>query len=62
MKTKQEIEKKIEDIKNDIDEMHKERDEIKNKYGGVSEEYNNDFFKDLHQRTSELLTLEWVLY
>lgn len=61
MKTKQEIKKKIEDIKNDINEMHKERDTMKNKFGGVSEEYNDDFFKDLHQRNSELLTLEWVL-
>ena len=61
MKSKEEIEKKIEDLKNDIDEMHKERNENKEKYGGVSEEYNADFFSDLHQRNAELLTLEWVL-
>ena len=61
MKTEEEIEKKIADLKNDIDEMHKERNENKDKYGGVSEEYNADFFSDLHQRNAELLALEWVL-
>lgn len=61
MKSKEEIERKIKEIKSDIDEMHEERNELKNKYGGVSEEYNSDFFRDLHQRNAELLTLEWVL-
>lgn len=61
MKSKGEIEKKIEELRDEMDEMHRERDENKEKYGGVSEEYNTDFFSDLHQRNAELLTLEWVL-
>ena len=61
MKTREEIENKIKEFEVMIEEMHDEREGLIEKHGAVTEEYNKDFFHDLHQRLSEIMTLKWVL-
>jgi len=61
MKSKIEIEKQIKDLTSEIEEMHKERNEAKDKYGGVSEEENESFFADITWRMAKIEGLQWVL-
>ena len=50
MKTNEEIEKKIKILQEEIQELHDEREDKKNKYGGISEEENTDFFDDINYK------------
>ncbi len=61
MKTNEEIEKKIKILQEEIQELHDEREDKKNKYGGISEEENADFFDDINYKWCEIKTLQWVL-
>ncbi len=61
MKTNEEIEKKIKILQEEIQELHDEREDKKNKYGGISEEENTDFFDDINYKWCEIKTLQWVL-
>jgi len=61
MKNRIEIEKQIKDLTTEIDEMHKERNDAKDKHGGVSEEVNESFFADISWRMAKIEGLQWVL-
>jgi len=61
MKNITEIEKQIKDLTSEIDEMHKERNDAKDKYGGISEEENESFFADIAWRMAKIEGLQWVL-
>jgi hypothetical protein len=55
------IKSKIAELELEISEMHIERNELKEKFGGVSEDYNINFFNDLSYKNAEINTLKWVL-
>jgi len=61
MKALREIKNRIKELNEEIDEMHNERNYKKEKYGGVSDDENDSFFSDLHYKSAEIKTLEWVL-
>lgn len=61
MKTNGEIEKKIKVLQEEIQELHDEREQKKNKFGGISDEENQDFFYDINYKWCEIKTLQWVL-
>jgi peptidoglycan hydrolase CwlO-like protein len=61
MKTNEEIEKKIKLLQEEIEELNDDREEKKNKFGGISDEENKDFFDDINYKWCEIKTLQWVL-
>ncbi len=61
MKTNEEIEKKIKVLQEEIQELNDDREEKKNKFGGISDEENQDFFDDINYKWCEIKTLQWVL-
>lgn len=61
MKTQEEIEKRIKNLQEEIQELHDDRNEKKQMFGGVSEEENNDFLDDINYKWYEIKTLEWVI-
>lgn len=61
MKTQEEIEKRIRNLHVDIQELHEERNEKKEAFGGISEEENEDFLSDINYKWAEIKTLEWIL-
>jgi hypothetical protein len=61
MKSKEEIKRKLDSLIQDMSDMHTERNEKKEKYGGVSEEENEDFFADLSAKHNQSHILKWVL-
>jgi predicted nucleic acid-binding Zn-ribbon protein len=61
MKTNEEIEKKIKVLQEEIQELNDDREEKKNKFGGISDEENQDFFDDTNYKWCEIKTLQWVL-
>tara|TARA_R110000851_G_scaffold65533_1_gene148782 strand:- start:539 stop:736 length:198 start_codon:yes stop_codon:yes gene_type:complete len=61
MKSKEEIKRKLDSLLQDMSDMHTERNEKKEKYGGVSEEENEDFFTDLSAKHNQSHILKWVL-
>ena len=60
-KITKEIKKEIDEKESEIDEMHKERNYLKEKYGGVSYEFNEGFLSDLFFRDIEIKTLKSIL-
>lgn len=61
MRNKIEIDEKIKDLISEIEELYKERDENKEKYGGINEEDNESFFSDVSWRRAKIEGLLWVL-
>jgi archaellum component FlaC len=61
MKTELEIKNKINDLQLEIDELHLDRNELAKKNGGVTDEYNKDFFMDISSLSEQIKALEWVL-
>jgi hypothetical protein len=61
MKSKEEIERMVKVLQNEINDLHREREILSAKNGGVLEEYNEAFFCDLSFKSAELSALNWVL-
>jgi peptidoglycan hydrolase CwlO-like protein len=61
MKSKEQIEKMIESIKVEIDEIHKQRQNLLNRNGGIIDEQNNDMLQDIATLSNQIKILEWVL-
>jgi hypothetical protein len=47
-------------VKN-LDSIHEEREELKNKYGGIGKEQNEDMLTDITITSYQIKMLEWVL-
>ena len=61
MKSKEEIKRKLDSLLEDMHDMNVERSDKKEKYGGISEEENEDFFNDLSALHNQSHILRWVL-
>ena len=61
MKTKEQILEKIESLQLELDSIHEERNELKNKYGGIDPQQNEDMLTDIGTTINNIKMLEWVL-
>ena len=61
MKSKEKIKRKLDSLLEDMYDIHTERNEKKDTYGGISEEENEDFFTDLSAKHNQSHILKWVL-
>ena len=61
MKNKEEIEIKIKSLVEEIEQLTTDRQNEKDKFGGISEEANQDYFYDISYKTAEIEALRWVL-
>lgn len=61
MKSKEEIERKIISLIEEVDELTSDRQKDKDKYGGMSDEQNQDYFYDSAWRMAQINALQWVL-
>jgi len=61
MKTKEQILEKIKSLESNLDSIHEEREELKNKYGGIDPEQNEDMLTDIATTSDQIKMLEWVI-
>lgn len=61
MKTKEQILEKIKSLESNLDSIHEKREELKNKYGGIDPEQNEDMLTDITITSYQIKMLEWVL-
>jgi len=61
MKTKEQILEKIKSLESNLDSIHEEREELKNKYGGIGKEQNEDMLTDITITSYQIQMLKWVL-
>lgn len=61
MKSKEEIEIKIKSLVEEIEQLTTDRQNDKDKFGGISDEANQDYFYDINYKTAEIEALRWVL-
>jgi len=61
MKTKEQILEKIKSLESNLDSIHQEREELKNEYGGIGKEQNEDMLTDITITSYQIKMLEWVL-
>lgn len=60
MKTAEDIQKKINSMHQLIDELHEWKNDLMERYSGLTEEENNDFHSDLGILVNQIAILEWV--
>ena len=61
MKNKEQIEKMIESIKIEIVEIHKQRQDLLSRNGGIRIDQNTDMLSDIATLSNQIKILEWVL-
>lgn len=61
MKNKEQIELKIKLLDEEMNQLTVDRQSDKDKYGGISEEANQDYFDSIHYINAQIKALEWVL-
>ena len=61
MKTKEQILEKIKSLQLELDSIHEERNELKNKYGSIDPQQNEDMLTDIGTTINNIKMLEWVL-
>jgi hypothetical protein len=61
MKTKEQILEKIKSLESHMDSICEERDELKNKYGGIGKYQNEDMMTDITITSYKIGMLKWVL-
>jgi len=61
MRRREEIELKIKDLVEQTASLNTDRNDEKERYGGISEEVNNDYFSDIAYIIAQTEALQWVL-
>jgi hypothetical protein len=61
MKTEEQILKKIETLQLELDSIHEERIQMKERYGGIDSEQNIDMLMDITTTADRIKMLQWVL-
>ena len=61
MKTKEDIERKIKSLVEEMDELTDERNDKKERFGGISKEENDDYFLDISAKICQVDILKWVI-
>jgi hypothetical protein len=61
MKSKEQIERMVESIKNEMSEIHEQRMELLSENGGIDTEQNIDMISDIVTLSNQIKVLEWVL-
>lgn len=61
MQSKEQIERMIESIEVEIDEIHEQRQDLLSRNGGIMTDQNNDMLSDIAALSNQIKILKWVL-